>query len=251
MPSATPRYYGGTDRRRRSTWSTPWPRRTGTATGCSIANGVVDNFGDATNFGAPVGYVNGFNPATTDLPHRRQPGLLGRLGPWRCLLLRRLALPGQHGGRRPQRRDHRRLRLLAGLRLGLGPDCLVLGTGSSATTASTTARRRGPAPAEALAGAARRCSRPGSPRRTGGSARPSGRAPSTGRARRPRGSPGGSPGGTNGPPGARSRSCGARRKCPVQGTGRRRTARPGPAPPTRRSRAGPKPVGASFTMDSV
>ena len=33
-----------------------------------FANGVVDNFGDATNFGAPVGYVNDFNPATTIFP---------------------------------------------------------------------------------------------------------------------------------------------------------------------------------------
>ena len=33
-----------------------------------FANGVVDNFGDATNFGAPIGYVNGFNPATTIFP---------------------------------------------------------------------------------------------------------------------------------------------------------------------------------------
>ncbi|HEY6473367.1 MAG TPA: hypothetical protein VIY26_10795, partial [Acidimicrobiales bacterium] len=32
------------------------------------ANGVVANFGNATNFGAPAGYVNGFNPATTIFP---------------------------------------------------------------------------------------------------------------------------------------------------------------------------------------
>ena len=33
-----------------------------------FANGVVDNFGDATSFGAPTGYVNAFNPATTIFP---------------------------------------------------------------------------------------------------------------------------------------------------------------------------------------
>ena len=32
------------------------------------ANGVVDSFGDATSFGAPLGYVNGFNPATSIFP---------------------------------------------------------------------------------------------------------------------------------------------------------------------------------------
>ena len=32
------------------------------------ANGVVASFGDATNFGAPLGYVNGFNPATAIFP---------------------------------------------------------------------------------------------------------------------------------------------------------------------------------------
>ena len=32
------------------------------------ANGVVANFGDATNFGAPLGYVNAFNPATAIFP---------------------------------------------------------------------------------------------------------------------------------------------------------------------------------------
>ena len=32
------------------------------------ANGVVSNFGDATNYGAPAGYVNDYNPATTIFP---------------------------------------------------------------------------------------------------------------------------------------------------------------------------------------
>ena len=32
------------------------------------ANGVVANYGDATNFGSPTGYVNQFNPANAIFP---------------------------------------------------------------------------------------------------------------------------------------------------------------------------------------
>jgi hypothetical protein len=32
------------------------------------ANGAVANFGDAAAYGDPVGYVNGFNPATSIFP---------------------------------------------------------------------------------------------------------------------------------------------------------------------------------------
>ena len=54
--------------RSRCPWSTPWPRRTDRGYWLLYANGVVANFGDAVNFGAPIGYVNSFNPANAIFP---------------------------------------------------------------------------------------------------------------------------------------------------------------------------------------
>ena len=58
----------GAPTRRRCPWSTPWPPRTGAATGCSTPTAWCTNFGDAVEFGGPVGYVNAFNPAATIFP---------------------------------------------------------------------------------------------------------------------------------------------------------------------------------------
>ena len=85
-------------------------------------------------------------PGRSHLPHRGRKGLLGGCRPRRRLLLRRRPLHGQHGGDRPERQDHRRLRVLG----GQAPSASSSGAGSSATTARTTDSTPRPSPAEAL-----------------------------------------------------------------------------------------------------
>ena len=81
MPSATPRYYGAP-----APSSVPVVDAVATPDGHGYwllyANGVVDNFGDATSFGAPLGYVNGFNPATTIFPTADTRGYWVASAPW-------------------------------------------------------------------------------------------------------------------------------------------------------------------------
>ena len=198
--------------------------------------------------GAPLGYVNSFNPAIGHLPHRRRQGVLGGRGPGRRVRLRRRALPGQHGGSRAQRRDHRRVRLL----IRATPRApRPRAAGSSATTASTTASTPRPSPADALpqqvGDVADQVQHVGPGERpTRGNGSVAGSRPHTSRITR-RISQERRPGLQE----ARSRSCAARRKSPVQGTGPRRTGSTGPSSANPLSRAGPKPVGASFTMASV
>ena len=77
------------------------------------ANGGVSAFGDAAPLGAPARVRQLVQPRRRHLPHGRWPWLLGRRGEGRRLHLRGRAVLGEHVGDRPERPDHRRLRLLA------------------------------------------------------------------------------------------------------------------------------------------
>ena len=77
------------------------------------ANGAVAAFGDATALGGPIGYVNSFNPATAIFPTADGRGYWVAAARGDVFAYGVCALPREHGGGRPERRDHRRLRLLA------------------------------------------------------------------------------------------------------------------------------------------
>jgi len=76
-------------------WSTQSLLRTATGSGCSTPTAWSTTSAIATNFGAPVGYVNGFNARHRHLPHRRRPGLLGGLGTRDVFTYGDFAVPGR------------------------------------------------------------------------------------------------------------------------------------------------------------
>ena len=74
-------FYGAPTAVDRCRWSTPWPPRTGTATGCSTPTAWWTASATPPTSAAPLGYVNVVQPGHRHLPHGRRQGLLGGLGP--------------------------------------------------------------------------------------------------------------------------------------------------------------------------
>ena len=232
----------------RCPWSTPWPRRTGTATGSSTPTASSSTSATPPTWG-PGRVRQLVQPGHRHLPDGRRPGLLGGLGQGRRLLLRRRALPGEHGGSRHSTATSSPASAsrLGGLRpRAPRPRARERGDGRRDDRLHAAARR-GRRPAQETADVADQVEHVGA----GASARPGGPARSPGPGRRPQGWPGASRRAAPGPPRARCRSAAARPKCPAQGTDHPRTGRPGPARPARPAGRGRSRWGALVTMASV